>query len=188
MENTDIFNHLYDEKTPLVFTNGTKVYNNLKKEYITHEKGFFICGPSGIGKTYFVNHQKEKNWIDGDVLWEACGAFPNGQWWTWSIDEIDTIERRADCITEQAKKQGFWVIGTSCVSLIPDAIVLPDFETHLKYIKHRENTYYDGGIKSDNLEKIKRQRNYFSKFVEMGVPFFKSVDEAVCFLTTQKEN
>ncbi len=186
--NKNYFENLYDESTPLVFSNGTNVYNDLKKEYITHQKGFFIYGPSGVGKTYFVNHQKEKNWIDGDLLWYAAKALPDGDWWNLSGEEMDTIERRADIITEQAKKLGFWIIGSSSVNMIPDAIVIPDFETHLKYIKHREKNHYDGGIKSDDLERIKKTRKRFSRFTKYGVPVFTSVDEAACYLQNQLDN
>lgn len=182
------FEDLYDNSTPLIFADGTKIYNDLKNEYVTHDKGYFIYGPSGVGKTYFINHQKIKNWIDGDVLWSAAKAFPNNDWWNLSGEEIDVIERRADVITEQAKKLGFWIIGASSVNVIPDAIVIPEFDTHLKYIKYRETHNYDGGIKSDNLDKIKRNREYFSRFQKDGVPIFKSVDEAVFYLENQKDN
>ena len=182
------YEDLYSEETPLVFSDGTSTYDELKKEYITHDKGYFIYGPSGVGKTYFINNQKVKNWIDGDILWEATKAFPNGDWWNWSGEEIDTIERRADVITEQAKKLGFWIIGASCVNIIPDAIVIPDFETHLKYIKNRETNNYDGGITSDDLDKIKQNREYYSRFAKDGVPIFKSVDEAVYYIENQKDN
>lgn len=182
------FNNLYNESTPLIFTDGTEIYNELKKEYITHKKGYFIYGPSGVGKTYFINNQKVKNWIDGDILWSAAKAFPDGEWWNLSGDEIDAIERRADVITEQAKKLGFWIIGASSVNMIPDAIVIPDFETHLKYIQYRENNNYDGGIKSDDLDKIKRNREYYSRFQKDGVPIFKSVDEAVDYIENQMDN
>jgi len=71
--------------------------------------------------------------------------------------------------------------------MIPDAIVIPDFKTHLKYIQHRENNNYDGGIKSDDLEKIKRNREYYSRFQKDGVPIFKSVDEAVYYIENQMD-
>lgn len=180
--------NLLEQNTPIIFTDGSKVYNELKQKYITHEKGLFIYGPSGVGKTYYINHQKVNNWIDGDVLWGACNAFPKGDWWNLSGEDIDTIERRADVITEQAKRLGFWIIGGSSVNMIPDAIVIPDFETHLKYIKYREEHNYDGGIKSDNLEKIKINREYYSRFKENGVPIFTSVDEAVLYLQNQQDN
>lgn len=180
--------NLLEQNTPIIFTDGSKVYNELKQKYITHEKGLFIYGPSGVGKTYYINHQKVNNWIDGDVLWVACNAFPKGDWWNLSGENVDTIERRADVITEQAKKLGFWIIGASSVNMIPDAIVIPDFETHLKYIKYREEHNYDGGIKSDNLEKIKINREYYSRFKENGVPIFTSVDEAVLYLQNQQDN
>lgn len=174
------YENLYSEETPLVFSDGTEIYNRLKKTYKTHEKGYFIYGPSGVGKTYFVEHQKEKNWIDGDVLWSAAKAFPNTDWWNFSGEEIDAVERRTDVITEQAKKLGFWIIGASSVGVIPDAIVMPDLETHVKYIKYRENHNYDGGMKGDDLEKIKRNREYYLRF--SGVPVFTSVCEAVSYL------
>ncbi len=185
---TKYLDNLYQESVPLVFTDGTNIYNELKKEYTTHKKGYFIYGPSGVGKTYFINHQKIKNWIDGDILWSITKAFPDGDWWNWSGKEIDTIERRADVITEQAKKLGFWIIGASAVNLIPDAIVIPDFKTHLSYIKCREENNYDGGMTSEDLDKIKKNRAYYSRFKKNGVPVFKSVEEAVSFLENQKDN
>lgn len=188
MDNYFLNNDLLEQNTPVIFTDGSSVYNKLKQKYITHEKGLFIYGPSGVGKTYYIKHQQENNWIDGDVLWEACNAFPKDDWWNLSGEEIDTIERRADVITEQAKKLGFWIIGASSVNMIPDAIVIPDFETHFKYIKYREEHNYDGGIKSDDIEKIKRNREYFSRFKEKGVPIFTSVDEAVLYLQNKQDN
>lgn len=188
MDNYFIENKLLEQNTPVIFTDGTNVYDELKQKYITHEKGLFIYGPSGIGKTHYIKHQKENNWIDGDVLWEACNAFPKGDWWNLNGEEIDTIERRADVITEQAKKLGFWIIGASSVNMIPDAIVIPDFDTHLKYIKYREEHNYDGGIKSNDIEKIKRNREYFSRFKENDVPIFTSVDDAVLYLQNQQNN
>jgi len=174
------YENLYSEETPLVFSDGTEIYNRLKKTYKTHEKGYFIYGPSGVGKTYFVERQKEKNWIDGDVLWSAAKAFPNTDWWNFSGEEIDAVERRADVITEQAKKLGFWIIGASSVNVVPDAIVMPDLETHVKYIKYREKHNYDGGMKEGNLEKIKKNREYYLRF--SGVPVFTSVCDAVSYL------
>lgn len=188
MENYFLENELLEQNTPVIFADGSNVYDKLKQKYITHKKGLFIYGPSGVGKTYYIKHQKEKNWIDGDILWKACNAFPKGDWWNLSGEEIDTIERRADVITEQAKKLGFWIIGASSVNMIPDAIVIPDFDTHFKYIKYREEHNYDGGIKSDDIEKIKRNREYFSRFKENGVPIFTSVDDAVLYLQNKLDN
>lgn len=188
MDNYFLENELLEQNTPVIFADGSNVYDKLKQNYITHNKGLFIYGPSGVGKTYYIKHQKVKNWIDGDVLWEACNAFPRGDWWNLSGEEIDTIERRADVITEQAKKLGFWIIGASSVNMIPDAIVIPDFDTHFKYIKYREEHNYDGGIKSDDIEKIKRNREYFSRFKENGVPIFTSVDDAVLYLQNKLDN
>lgn len=177
---------LLDIDTPIVFSDGTHIFDEIKKKYKTHERGLFVYGPSGIGKTYFVEHQKEKNWIDGDTLWVACNAFPKGEWWNLSSEEISSIERRADVITEEAKKMGFWIIGASSVNTIPDAIVMPDFETHLSYIKYRESHNYDGGMKSNDLDLIRENREYFSRFEKEGVPVFTSIEDAVKYLENRE--
>lgn len=184
MNGKKYFENLYDANVPLVFSDCTEIFNELKKEYKIQEKGYFIYGPSGVGKTYFIKSQVVENWIDGDVLWSATKAFPNGDWWNWSGKEIDEIEKRADVITEQVKRLGFRIIGASSVNFVPDAIVMPDFETHLKYIQYRETHQYDGGMKSDDLEKIKRNREYFLRFQKAGVPIFKRVQ----YLENQENN
>lgn len=179
-------NKLYDFDTPLIFSDGIALYDKLKKEYVLHKKGYFIYGPSGIGKSYFVEHQQIKNWVDGDLLWEVTNAFPNGDWWNWSGKTIDVIEQRADVITHIAREMGFWIIGASCVHAIPDAVVMPDFEKHLEYIKLREKTCYGGGLTSENIDKIRKNREYFLRFSQKGVPTFKSIEEAVNYLENKK--
>lgn len=184
-----IFNKdLYSEDTPLIYTDGSSVYEKIKKEYITHDKGYFIYAPSGVGKTYFIKKQVTKDWIDGDVLWNKTHAFPNDDWWTRPGDELDSIERRADVITEQSKRLGFWIMGASCVSIKPDAIVIPPLKTHLKYIVNRENNNYDGGLTSKSIDKIKAFRKYVSRYKKQGVPCFKSVDEAAYYLSHLSHN
>jgi hypothetical protein len=101
---------LLDPETPLVFSDGTEVYDKLAKKYITHKTGYYILAPSGSGKTYFVNSQTEKHWLDGDELWMAAKAHPNGVWWLDSIDKIQEIARRSDIITEQAKSWDFGLL------------------------------------------------------------------------------
>jgi len=46
-----------DFSTPLIFTDGTTFWDKITDQYIVHEKGFFILGPSGTGKTHFVKNQ-----------------------------------------------------------------------------------------------------------------------------------
>ena len=57
-----------DLRTPLMFVDGPAFYKKFAQEFITHKKGFFIMAPSGAGKTYFIDRQKEKHWMDGDTL------------------------------------------------------------------------------------------------------------------------
>jgi len=51
-----------------MFVDGPAFYKKFAQEFITHKKGFFIMAPSGAGKTYFIDRQKEKHWMDGDTL------------------------------------------------------------------------------------------------------------------------
>lgn len=173
---------LFPDDTPLVFTDGTKVYQELADEYNTHDRGYFILAPSGAGKTHFVKSQTTNEWIDGDTLWMATNAHPRGEWWLKPLSEINEIEQRSDVITTQAKKLGFWIAGTDCCSIIPDAVALPDWETHKKYIESRQHGDYDGGATAKQLEGVLRARKYMESFAQKGVPIFTSVEEAATHL------
>ena len=140
--------------TPLVFSDGTEYYDSLSNTYIRHKKGLFILAPSGAGKTYFCKQQPEKHWIDGDDLWMGAKAMPEWAWWEEPLETINRVDQRSDVITMEAKTQGFWIMGASNYWLKPDAIVIPDWETHKAYIAHRENNNYDGGAKSDALGQV----------------------------------
>lgn len=170
-----------DFKTPLMFADGSALYKKFAQESTPHKKGFFIMAPSGAGKTYFIERQKEKHWIDGDSLWEATNAHPKGEWWLWG-ELIDEIDSRSDFITREAKKLGFWIIGASNNWLKPDAIVLPHWSTHKKYIITREKNNYDGGATSDRLSQVLGHRKWIRKWAKKGVPVFKSVREAADFI------
>ncbi len=170
---------------PLVFSDGTSIYNKLKKKYITHKVGYFILAPSGTGKTHYVKKQIKPHWVDGDHLWMSAKAHPNSQWWLDPIEVINEIDQRSDIITAEAKKLGFWIIGASNYWLKPDAIVIPNWKTHKKFIKIRETTNYDGGATSGKLNQVKAHRNWISKWKKQGVPSFKSVEEATKFLANK---
>lgn len=169
--------------TPLVFADGTKFYNDLKEKCVQHEKGLYIWAPSGAGKTHFTNNQTEKHWIDGDVLWESSNAHPKGEWWKEPLKYCDEVDAQSDIITMHAKKLGFWIVGASCFWLPPDALVVPDWDTHVSWIKKREEGDYDGGAKSDD-KALKQVQNHIAwiikKFPE--VPKFKSMQEATEYL------
>jgi len=155
-----------------------EVVERFATEYIPHERGFFIMAPSGVGKTYYVNHQRQKDWIDGDKLWVASGAHPNRAWWLESYDVMDEIDRRSDVVTSVAKERGLWIMGASNRDLVPDAIVIPDWEEHKRLIKLREENGYDGGATSDRLDQVKGHREWILKWADKGVPVFKTVQEA----------
>jgi hypothetical protein len=177
-------------ETPMMFVDGSEVYKKFTEEHIVHKRGFFIMAPSGAGKSYFINKQTEKHWMDADTLWELTNAHPAGFWWTQGLDILDEVDQRSDVITIQAKKLGLWLIGASNAFMKPDAIVLPSWRTHVKYIKAREKEAYDGGATSDNLQGVLNHRKWIKKWSKQGVPEFKSVQEAADYLASvyEKEN
>lgn len=174
-----------DFKLPLMFVDGMSVYDKFAREHVPHKKGYFIMAPSGAGKTYFITHQKEKHWMDGDFLWEDTNAHPKGFWWLESYEVMDEIDQKSDVITTQAKRMGFWIIGASNNWLTPDAIVLPPWSTHKRYIMSREKEDYDGGATSDRLPGVLNHRRWIRKWTKKGVPCFKSVQEATDYLAAK---
>ncbi len=168
--------------TPLVFADGTRVYKKLAKKYVVHKVGYFILAPSGAGKTYFIENQKKKHWMDGDEIWMMGKAHPEGQWWLQNIPVIDEIDQRSDVITMEAKKYGFWIMGASNYWLKPDAVCIPDWNTHRRFVLNREKENYDGGATSKSFDRLKKSRNWMSRWKKEGVPVFRSIKEAVTFL------
>lgn len=175
-----------DLNSPVIFTDGTDFFNNLKKNYITHNKGLFILAPSGAGKSYYIESQDKNDWIDGDVIWNGSLAHPDAKWWLEGQHIIDEVDAKSDIITMQAKKMGFWILGASNNWLRPDAIVLPDWETHKSYIISREYNNYDGGAKAKDFDKVLVHRNTILNWEKKGVPKFDSVADAVNYLTIKE--
>lgn len=164
----------------VIFKEDDQFYIDLGKKYLRHSKGLFILAPSGAGKTYFCDHQEEPHWMDGDILWYTSNAHPKGPWWKESGEVMDRIDKRSDVITFEALEQGFWIIGASNNWLKPDAIVIPDWETHKGYIKSREENNYDGGATSEDHAQVQGHIAIIKKWnTDHGVPQFASVQEAV---------
>jgi len=169
---------------PLIYTDGTEFFESLGQKYIRHERGLFILAPSGAGKTHFCKNQAEPHWIDGDELWIGAKAHPPTEWWTESLEVINQVDQRSDAITMEAKKLGFWVMGASNYWLEPNAVVIPDWETHKSFIEFREKNNYDGGAKSDALDQVRSHIEVIRRWhTNKQVPMFKSIPEAVSALT-----
>lgn len=176
--------NLLPDNTPLAFADGSNIYKEISKNVRQHKNGFFILAPSGAGKTHFINNQKSRDWIDGDELWMSTNAHPDGAWWLESVEKINEIDARSDVITQQAMKLGFWILGASNLWLKPSAIVLPEWEQHKAWIKHREENNYDGGAKSDALDGVLSHRKVIEEWETKGVPKFNTVNEAVEYLVS----
>jgi len=176
-----------NQNTPIIYADGTGFYEQLAKEYAVHPKGLFILAPSASGKTYFVNQQESKEWIDGDYLWQATSADLSDKEWNTDFESVHEINRRSDVMTYQAMKLGFWVMGSSNESLRPDGIVILPWKTHLQYIELREKYLYDGGAKLEDIEDIKVHRKIVEQWKERGVPCFDSIDAAVDHLAHSME-
>lgn len=169
-------------RTPVIFADGTQFFTELSKKYLTHKKGLFILAPSGSGKTYFTTRQEQPNWIDGDYLWAATNADLSGDKWGDDFEVVQEINNRSDVITQQAKKLGFWVIGSSNNSLKPDAIVLLPWNLHKRYILKRHQNNYDGGATPEDLLGVIAHRRWIRKWKKQGVPCFASIEDAVDYL------
>lgn len=168
----------------LVFSSDKSRYDAFLEKTIPHKKGYFVLAPSGTGKTYFIkNLQKENHWIDGDTLWQSTGAHPDSAWWSQGLDVIKQVDARSDVVTAQAKECGLWVLGASNNWLRPDAIVLPDWKTNVRYIKTREKNNYDGGLKSDGLAQLKSHRKELRMIARTkNVPIFPTVQAATEYI------
>lgn len=172
--------------TPVTFEEDSKFYDRLAEKYLKHNTGLFILAPSGAGKTYFCKQQKQQDWIDGDELWMGAKAHPDGPWWNEAVPVINRIDKRSDVITSESKELGFWIMGASNFWLKPDAVVIPDWETHVGYIKHRQESDYDGGATLEALDQVKSHIEVIMKWhTDYGVPRYYSIDEAVKQLTKQ---
>ena len=175
---------LLTNNTPLTFTDGTDIYQKLAQNVKTHNNGYFILAPSGAGKTHYVKSQAQPDWLDGDELWSATKALPEGEWWNEPLELIFEIERRCDVITEQAKRYGFWIIGASDRSLKPDAIVIPNWMTHKKWIAAREAINYDGGATTAQLSQVLNHRREIALWRKQNVPQFATVESAAVYLAS----
>lgn len=170
---------LFGKKTDAPTKHETRVFDRFAKETIPHTRGYYILAPSGSGKTHYVQHQKERHWIDGDDLWTATGAEPDYEWWNASSKVIWKIEEACDHVTEEAKKRGLWIIGASQATIVPDAIVLPPREKNIAFIKARQEGKYDGGYTTDNLDQLDSDRTAALKLAkERSIPVFASIEEA----------
>lgn len=169
---------------PVILRDGTSFYTKLQSDYTKHNKGFFILAPSGVGKTHYCKNQVEKHWIDGDDLWITSGAHPDIAWWTMGEDVINHVDARSDIVTLEARMQGFWIMGASNQWLKPDAIVIPDWDTHTSYILSRETEGYDGGATSADHAQVKSHIEVIRKWhTDHGVPLYTSISGAVNALT-----
>lgn len=165
--------------TPVIFTDGTAFFDELGKQYIQHPKGLFILAPSGVGKTFFVSHQTEKQWIDGDDLYPKANADFTNDEWVSDRKLVEEINIKSDVITMEACKLGFWIIGSSNSFLKPDAIVIPEWNEHVKFVKNRQQNNYDGGATEADLDALIRHRKVIEQWEQKGVPRFLSINDAV---------
>ncbi len=171
-----------NQDTPVIFSDGTSFYKELSNEFNTHPEGLFILAPSASGKTHFVESQTEKNWIDGDYLWSKANADLSSDDWNYSAEAVREINRRSDVITYQAKKLGFWIIGSSNDSLKPDAVVLLPLDKHIEYVKKRQGVPKSNGATEEDLDALLEHRAIIGLWKNEGVPSFESVQSAADYL------
>lgn len=193
MANSKTIENSLKRVNPSSYKSGASVFKKFMERHIVHSVGYFILAPSGTGKTYFVNNQKRKHWIDADKLWEETGAHPHWKtvWWEKGDKAAQIVDQRCDVITLEAKKLGLWLLGASNFWLKPDAIVMPDFELQKKYVAMREEAIKkglkDGGAGVDDYRQMLNHRKRIKKtwLQKKLVPEFKTIKEAALFLKGQ---
>jgi len=168
-------------KTPVIFSDGSEIFTRLKKEFISHKEGRFILASSGTGKTHYVENQKDKHWIDGDYFWSLTQADLLPDEWIYDSSIVDEVNNRCDVMTQQAKKQGLWIVGSSNNWLQPDAIVIISDQTQKQYIKKRQVGDYDGGATDMDFAAIQRHNAFIKSWADKGVPQFSSIEDAAIY-------
>lgn len=160
-----------------------KIFDELKKKYIVHNKGKIILGPSCIGKTTFIKSQvgKKKHWIDTDVIMSKLDL-------NWHFNESDPNQeelnyRICDFYLAQLKLQGFWILGSLFWDYKPDAIILPKWKEHKKLLKKREIQQKNNELNFvwNMTEKdVINQRNLMKKLAkERKIPIYKSIYKSI---------
>ena len=168
-------------KSTFKFSDGSKVYKKYDKKYKRHEKGLVILGPPGIGKTTFIRKDENQiwksgeklDWIDQDDLLHELGVD-----WHFNSNNQEDFRlnyMRADYITEQSKQLGYWLIGSLFWEYKADAIVIPPWSIHEKYIKNR------GDLNPNMVKQIRKL--LFKQAKQMKIPLFLSIEDAVESLT-----
>ena len=168
-------------KATFKFSNGSKVYKKYDKKYKRHEKGLVILGPPGLGKTTFVRKNEadiiksgqKLDWIDQDDLLHELGV--DWQFNSNNQEDFRLNYLRADYITEQSKQLGYWLIGSLFWEYKADAIVIPPWSIHEKYVKKR------GDLNPHMVKQIRKL--LFKQAKQMKIPLFLSIEDAVESLT-----
>lgn len=128
-------------------------------------------GPPCSGKSTFVRNQEKKEWIDSDDLFNELNV-------KWHFNETNNNNfklnyLRCDYILEQCKVNNMKVIGALFWDYKPICIVIPKYETHLKYIKKRNM----------NIDYVIKIRNFLiQKAQKEKIQIFKTCEEAHIFV------
>jgi len=88
-------------------TTGSKVVD-YAQHVKRHTQGKFVVAPNGAGKSYYIEHDVGKNWVDQDPFLEAIGIHTRG-----SDGLSEHIMKAADNATATLKQQGVWVMGAT---------------------------------------------------------------------------
>jgi len=165
-----------------IFAEGKSVYSKLKNAFKTHKSGKFILAPSGAGKSHYIKHQTDSSWVDADEIWIPTGCFELAdEWWNNGEERIREVFTKCDLMTIVARRIGFRLMGAmSNYNLVPDAIVLPPWKQHTRFIEARSINGDAHGLKSEELQMVKEHRKELHLYAkESGTMIFDSIEDAV---------
>ena len=157
----------------LKFTDGKDVVDEFNSLYKKHKKGCVLLAPPGSGKSYFVNKQTDKDWIDSDIIMGKKSL--NVQWnnKSGSIDE-KLGYMRADYMLEQCKMYGYKIMGSLFWEYKADAMVILPIKQHRLYIEKRKD------LNNNSLNKMRQLFKNHAK--KNNIPIFNSIEKAIKYL------
>lgn len=157
-------------------------FNELKNKYDTSNTGYIIMGSSGIGKSHFSNtyyRHNKKITISSDRLIKYISGkkFSIENWLKIYNSKIKTYSN----ILQIAKQHGFKILcSPAFYNLIPDAIVILPWKTHLQYLKKKNNINLN--IIKISLVRLKQ----LSK--DHNIKIFTSIQDAVNYCENKSKN
>ena len=175
IQNIQQFQNKYKEQT--------NQYLNKLQQPPQSQRGASIIMPSGSGKSYYIDRQKNKDeFIDCDPLTWITNAQPhrsNSCPWNWD-EHLKIICLQVDQVVAIAKSRRFWVMGATWWSGKQiDAIVILEEQIHRKRFKNKTDPFSDSYFNNTIKNVIEMLEEEIRKY---QIPKFDTIEGCVNFI------